>query len=174
MPKGVFPRSEAYKQKLREKGHGKWNIGKKHSEEWKRNIGLGNKGKNLGRKTSLETKKKLSLARLGNKNNLGHKHSLETRIRMGLSRSGDRNPLWKGGITPLNHKLRTSFEYKLWRESVFKRDNYTCIFCGDNKGGNLEADHIKRWCDYPELRFAIDNGRTLCHDCHIKVHRKNI
>ena len=76
---------------------------------------------------------------------------------------GENHWNWKGGITP---RSLNSLEYKLWRTAVFERDNYTCIWCGDNKGGNLEADHIKPWCDYPELRFAIDNGRTLCKTCH--------
>lgn len=85
--------------------------------------------------------------------------------------SGKNHWNWKGGITRLNKNKRkevmNSFEYKLWRKSVFERDGYACIWCGDNKGGNLEADHIKPWSDYPELRFAIDNGRTLCHKCHM-------
>lgn len=82
------------------------------------------------------------------------------------SRQGAKSHLWKGGVTPIHAKIRSSLEYKLWREAVFERDNYTCIWCGDNSGGNLEADHIKKFCDYPELRFAIDNGRTLCKKCH--------
>lgn len=79
--------------------------------------------------------------------------------------SGAKSHLWRGGITPENHRIRTSLEYKLWRQSVFERDNWTCIWCG-KKGVYLHADHIKPFAYYPELRFAIDNGRTLCRECH--------
>lgn len=75
---------------------------------------------------------------------------------------------WKGGITPLNQIIRHSIEYKLWRIAVFERDKYTCRFCGQI-GGKLNADHIKPFSLFPELRFAIDNGRTLCIDCHRKT-----
>jgi hypothetical protein len=89
--------------------------------------------------------------------------------------AGSRSPNWKGGITPINHGIRHSREFKLWREAVFKRDNYTCVWCGIRNGVGvgktivLHPDHIKPFALYPELRFAIDNGRTLCVDCHKKT-----
>lgn len=79
--------------------------------------------------------------------------------------TGENHWNWKGGLTPLNHKIRCSLEYKLWRTAVFERDGYTCVWCG-KVGGDLNADHIKPFAHYPELRLAIDNGRTLCVSCH--------
>lgn len=78
---------------------------------------------------------------------------------------GSNHPWWKGGVTPINEAIRKSMEYRLWRKAVFIRDNFTCIWCG-KKDKTIQADHIKPFSLFPELRFAIDNGRTLCHDCH--------
>jgi len=77
----------------------------------------------------------------------------------------EKHPRWKGGITPINKQIRESREYEEWRKSVFERDNYICCICGQ-VGGYLHADHIKRFTDYPELRFDINNGQTLCIECH--------
>lgn len=76
------------------------------------------------------------------------------------------------GITPEHTKIRKSKKYALWRKAVFERDNYTCQQCGikNEKGLGktvvLNADHIKSFSKYPELRFDVGNGRTLCYDCH--------
>lgn len=75
---------------------------------------------------------------------------------------GKAHPRWKGGIAK---RRRWTFEYIQWRKSVFERDNYTCQFC-KKRGGDLEADHIKGWAEYPEFRFEVSNGRTLCLPCH--------
>jgi len=66
---------------------------------------------------------------------------------------------------PSSLKIRNSREYRIWREAVFERDQYSCVFCGV-RGGPLNADHIKPFAYFPELRFSLSNGRTLCVPCH--------
>jgi 5-methylcytosine-specific restriction endonuclease McrA len=114
---------------------------------------------NTGKKRSQVIKDKFSKMRKG------IPKSLSFRKHLSEIQKGDKSHFWKGGKTKESSIIRGSLEYKLWREAVFKRDNYTCIWC-EKKGGYLEADHIKPFAYYPELRFAIDNGRTLCLKCH--------
>lgn len=144
------------KMSLAKKGKPSPNKGKKASEQTRKKLSESHKGYVMPE----EQKRKIGLA------SLGFRHSLETIKKMSESRKGEKNPMWEGGKTQKHLLIRMSLEYRLWRESVFKRDNYTCVWCGDNSGGNLNADHIKPFRDYPELRFAIDNGRTLCVPCH--------
>lgn len=59
-------------------------------------------------------------------------------------------------------------EYIEWRKLVYKRDQYTCVACGAT--GKLNAHHIKSWVGHPDLRFDVDNGITLCNECHKKKH----
>ena len=61
-------------------------------------------------------------------------------------------------------------EYTIWRKSVFERDNYTCQICG-KKGCELNAHHIKSFSGYPNFRYDVSNGITLCKKCHKEVHR---
>ena len=87
------------------------------------------------------------------------------RLQSRINRKGIANKSWKGGITPINFSIRKSPEYKLWRTSVFTRDNFTCVWCG-HKGGEIHADHINSFSLYHKLRFVVANGRTLCKKCH--------
>ena len=83
------------------------------------------------------------------------------------TRRGKNHWHWMGGITPESEKIRKSIEYRIWREAVFQRDNWTCQDCG-KRGTYLHAHHIKPFARFPELRLALDNGRTLCIKCHDK------
>lgn len=56
-------------------------------------------------------------------------------------------------------------DYRLWREQVFERDNWTCVHCGV-RGVALHADHIQPYSTHTELRYDVGNGRTLCVPCH--------
>lgn len=73
-----------------------------------------------------------------------------------------------GGLPGRN---RATTEYKEWRRAVFTRDDWTCQLCG-KRGGRLQAHHIKKWSEFPELRYEVSNGTTLCESCHRTVHRK--
>lgn len=104
-----------------------------------------------------------------------------------LELRGENHPQWKGGITPLNHQIRTSKKYEKWRKQVFQRDEYTCQQCGDRCGLGrriyLHAHHLKQFAEImlenliktltqaeacSEL-WRINNGTTLCKDCHYKI-----
>lgn len=84
---------------------------------------------------------------------------------MGKANSGHNSSAWRGGVSTENELARSSTEYKEWRTAVFKRDRYMCVMC-DKKGVKLNADHIKPFAYYKELRYDINNGRTLCEPCH--------
>lgn len=81
---------------------------------------------------------------------------------------GENNHWWRGGISTENERARKSTAYKNWRTKVFERDNYTCQGC-NKRGSKLHADHIKPFAYYKELRLDVDNGRTLCVECHYKT-----
>lgn len=87
-------------------------------------------------------------------------------IANGKRMSGNKNWNWKGGISP---RVLNTVEYKNWRKEVFKRDNFICQNCGYDKGKILNAHHIKSWNKNPELRFDVNNGITLCVNCHRKT-----
>lgn len=128
-----------------------------------------------GMKRSKETRERCSKANMGNTHRLGkpwteeHLVNLRTQVRAHILRGPD-HPRWRGGITPITQRMRYSDEYKAWRKAVYQRDNYTCQHCGSQRGGTLCAHHIQSWADYPELRFDVSNGITLCNDCHALQH----
>ena len=57
--------------------------------------------------------------------------------------------------------------HREWRQKVLERDHHTCLRCGSHD--NLEVHHVVKWADAPELRYDVDNGATLCHECHRKI-----
>lgn len=62
---------------------------------------------------------------------------------------------------------RNSKEYNEWRSAVLK-NNPKCDICLSDKG--LHAHHINHASYFPELRFEVKNGITLCNKCHSNYH----
>lgn len=118
-----------------------------------------NKGKKTG-PLSEDVKKKLSEAHKGNKNRVG-----TIPWNKGIKRTdvcGEKHPNWKGGKS---EDKRSGTKYIQWRSNVYTRDNWTCQTCR-KRGIYIEAHHIKSWAEYPKLRYDIENGVTLCRECH--------
>lgn len=151
-----LPMSEETKQKIREKRklqvmipwskesrekQSKSKTGVIFSDEHRRKIGLASKN----RVVSEETRKKIS-----------------------DSHKGEKSYLWKGGITEEHQQVRVSREYKSWRTSCFKRDNWRCQLSGNK--GYVVVHHLENFADNPELRFDINNGITLSIDIHLLFH----
>ncbi|MCR4291104.1 MAG: HNH endonuclease [Candidatus Scalindua sp.] len=136
--------------------------GMKNSDKQKEAVRLYMKN----RVVSLETRKKLGASKIGNKNCLGKKYPYKSRPQMVGRLAGEKSPHWKGGITPKDRLERLKFRETIQKE-VLKRDNYSCQLCGST--GDLQVDHIQSWADYVDLRFSMDNCRTLCMGCHYKI-----
>ena len=84
---------------------------------------------------------------------------------------GDKHHNYNPDLTDEERKgFRCISGYQKWRKAVFTRDNYTCICCGDNTGGNLIAHHKEGYACAPELRTTLENGITLCETCHKDFH----
>lgn len=76
---------------------------------------------------------------------------------------------WKGGVYETIAKIRNCPDYRHWKKSILKRDNYTCQLCGSIKF--IHVHHIMEFSKYPNDRFNIDNGIALCRTCHIQIHK---
>ena len=61
--------------------------------------------------------------------------------------------------------------YKKWVYNVYKRDDYTCQCCG-KRGGDLVAHHLNSYNWDKEHRIDVNNGITLCEQCHRDFHIK--
>lgn len=79
------------------------------------------------------------------------------------------NPNWQGGKGTEHQRIRQTKDYMEWRKSVYTRDDYTCQECG-KRGGKLHAHHKEHFAQVPEKRLDINNGTSLCKECHGKIH----
>jgi hypothetical protein len=135
-------------------------------------------------KPTLETQKKATAARVGIKRpksieNCKYRYLFNSesyssdisKIKQRIAKLGKVGELannWQGGKVKERQLATGRDDYKQLRKFVFERDSYSCQIC-NKYSGKLEMDHIKEWCNYPELRYEATNCRTLCHDCHKKT-----
>jgi 5-methylcytosine-specific restriction endonuclease McrA len=134
-------------------------LGHKHSLESRRQMSEVKKGKHYSPSTEFTSERASEM-------NKGRVMSAETKLRLSKSKQGQ--VPWNKGLgtkSRANELARKTKQARLWRIAVYERDNYTCQDCGV-RGGELNAHHIKPFSTYPEARYELDNGLTLCVDCH--------
>ena len=161
MATGFYTRTEEYKKNQSEIMKRAYQEGKLHQNSLKNLTNRWPKGHKAWNKG-------LKNYNSGEKHWFWGKHLNELTKKFGFQK-GKENPNYKNGLytlenLPVYRHRTTSFIYKKWRQSVFERDNYECKSCGFK--GYITAHHIKSWAKYPELRYEVNNGLTLCEPCH--------
>lgn len=153
--------------------------GEKMSDEQRLKIKLSKQGKGNGRlgfKHSEETKAKMRKAAegrdLSNLDWTGKTHTAEARKKIGEANkvrfARDGHPRWIKDRTKVKtyHNKKADTLYKQWMLSVKRRDSWKCQTPDNSCSEKLEAHHIFNWCEYPDLRYSLKNGITLCRQHH--------
>jgi len=85
---------------------------------------------------------------------------------------GPKHPCWKNSISDEERNHRRDFNAQAkWRMKIFERDEFQCQKCHDNRGHNLHAHHIEPHYRNKDTRWQLNNGVTLCSECHRLYHR---
>lgn len=156
----MSPYVDWYKYMAFQKGH-TINTGKKKSEQWKKDISEKMKGNRNGFKKGMIAWAKDKKFTEEHRKNIskGHKGVL----------LGEKHHNWLHDRSKLKvQNRRNDSAYCAWRREVWLRDNFKCKIGNPDCKGRIEAHHILKWSDYPELRYKINNGITLCHFHHPK------
>lgn len=94
-------------------------------------------------------------------------------IGVGRTQRGSNHPKWNGGSHYEDKKFRSTEEYEKWRTHVYQRDRWTCQKCGIKcNRHNIIAHHKLSFKYFPSVRYVVDNGITLCRNCHVIEHKK--
>lgn len=64
---------------------------------------------------------------------------------------------------------KDDYGYIKWADHVRRRDHFTCVICG-RKGVAVNAHHLNAWASFPDERYDVENGVTLCRTCHESFH----
>lgn len=101
---------------------------------------------------------------------MGIKHKKGTKMKMSISRKGfnlgQKHYRWNPDREAVRRDLRNDPVYKQWSRSVKNRDHWKCKINNEDCNGKVVAHHILSWAKFPELRYEVNNGITLCHAHH--------
>lgn len=124
-----------------------------------------NKGVTLSEKIRNKISENSSRFWLGKKLSENHKNMI-SQGRTGKM-TGENHFAWIKDRTKIKGlDERNNPEYKQWRLKVLNKDDYRCRICGEQKKGEMIADHIFSFTKFLRLRYTLENGQALCRECH--------
>ena len=110
--------------------------------------------------------------------------------------AGENHHNWNGGVAALRSLVHVILK-PVWIDPIMRRDNFTCQECG-TRGGEMNVHHLQSYSSirdsvlsqHPHLnlhKFAdkkraalliveehdLEDGVTLCVDCHVNAHKLN-
>ena len=89
---------------------------------------------------------------------------------------GENNPNWNPNLTAAERERGRKYpEYYMFIKKVMERDNFTCDICGfyGKWGEGLNVHHLNSYDWDVNNRTNINNGITLCEECHTDFHKMN-
>ena len=119
--------------------------------------------------------KNLGAGTPGREKLIGIMQTDEYKEKQRISKTGERNGMWNPDLTDEEREREKRHSrrypgYQDFRKAVYERDGYACVHCGDDTGGNLVVHHLNGFHWDEGGRTEVDNGATLCNECHKEFH----
>ncbi len=128
--------------------------------KWRSNVAK----KNKGREHSENSRKNMSLARVGMRLTKEHKKKIKESC-SGKINLGERNGNWNNGSSFEGYNKEFNRKFKLF---IRKRDNQVCMLCGIHREKLSVALHIHH-VNYDKKCTIPQNCISLCNPCHGKT-----
>jgi hypothetical protein len=153
MPSGVYKHKKGYKSKYIV------------TESARNNMRISH----LGKYSRTEAGKISFREKMSGKNNPMNRPGVREKQKTNI-RKGEHHYKWNPDREEIkkrdDNSGRRSSSYNTWVLAVYGRDNYKCRIGNEDCKGRIEAHHILSYTTFPELRYDINNGITLCHYHH--------
>jgi hypothetical protein len=76
----------------------------------------------------------------------------------------------KYSLIPRQYVSERDYRHAEWSLDVRRRDGFMCQKCGKGHAYTIHAHHIEAYNTAIDLRYDVNNGISLCRECHADFH----